>query len=150
MRSAWVIVLIAACGGGGVKDIKDTPRNEAEPTCRMAGAKLTDLLVAMQKTPPPDDAVNAQIEKTAKNCEDNKWSVAARTCFSKIKTLEEADGCTKELTTPQLEALAGKKEGEEAPESAGGGGAPPPSPPPPGGTRGPVPKDGADPCDGGE
>ncbi len=122
MRATWVFVL-AACGGG-VKDIEDTPRPAPEASCRAAGAKLTDLLVAGKDPPPPDDAVNAQIAKVDKQCSDNGWSRAAVTCFSKVRTIEEADACTKELTPAQLDALAG---GKQADEGAA-----------------------ADPCDGGE
>jgi hypothetical protein len=133
MRSLLLAVL-CACSGGGVKDIKDTPKNATGPTCHTAGQHLTELVVSMQKKPPPDDAVNAQIDKTAKVCEDGKWSAPAIECFSKIKTVEEADACTKHLSEEQLNTLAGgdAKEPEApaegaAPGGADGGGAPPTS-----------------------
>lgn len=136
---AWVLVLCLGCGGGGVKDIKDPAASAPAATCKTAGQHLTELVVSMQKTPPPDDAVNAQIEKTAKFCTDGSWSQAAIDCFSRVKTVEEADACTKNLTQAQLEALAGGPRKEEAPVTS----SPPPPPPPP-------PASGADPCDGGE
>lgn len=124
MRSLFFAVLVCACGGGGVTDIKDTPAKDSGPTCHSAGQRLTELVVAMQKKPPPDDAVNAQIDKTAKLCEDGNWSTAAVECFSKIKTVEEADACTKHLSDEQLNTLAGgnatEAPAEAAPEDAPG------------------------------
>jgi hypothetical protein len=148
MRASWVIVLVAACGGGGVKDIKDTPPPaNTSSSCRDAGQKLIELVVTGQNPPPPDDAVNKLISLVEKRCDTDSWSQDARTCFSKVKSVEEADVCSKTLSDQQLANLSG----DMAPPK---GSPPPPAP----GTRGAMPEDedkggegaSADPCDGGE
>ena len=152
MRASWVIVLVAACGGGGVKDIKDTPPPPApEATCHSAGTKLIELVVAGHDPVPPDDAVNRLIALVEKRCATDTWKPEARACFSKVKTVDDANDCSQTLTEPQLANLS--KDMAPPGETPPGGGAATGGAPegaPPGGTRGPVPKDGADPCDGGE
>lgn len=159
---AWVIVFVAACGGGGVKDIKDTPPPAPEATCRTAGTKLIELVVAGQTPAPPDDAVNKLITLVEKRCETDAWQPEARTCFSKVKAVEDADACTKDLTDQQLANLSndmkppGGAPDTKSPEADGaaGGSAPGGGGP----TRGAIPKEekpkgngaSADPCDGGE
>ncbi len=118
MRASWVFVLVAACGGGGVKDIKDTPPPAAQATCHTAGAKLIELVVAGHTPPPPDDAVNKLIDTVEKRCEADLWKQEARACFSTVKTVEDADACTKNLTDTQLRNLSSDM------EPPGGGGPP--------------------------
>jgi hypothetical protein len=127
MRASWVIVLVAACGGGGVKDIKDTPPPAPEATCHVAGEKLIELVVAGQTPAPPDDAVNKLISLVEKRCDADKWKPEARACFSKVKSVEEADACTKNLSEAELANLSGDMAPPGgSPESTGeGGGAPP-------------------------
>lgn len=170
MRASWVFVLVAACGGGGVKDIKDTPPPAPQATCHTAGAKLIELVVAGHTPPPPDDAVNKLIDQVEKRCEADIWKQEARACFSTVKTVEDADACTKNLTDTQLRNLSGDMEppggapaGGASDNAAGGEGGP--ATDDAGRSRGMVPKDekardkGApgggngktgDPCDGGE
>lgn len=135
MRGSWVVVLVAACGGG-VKDITDTPRATPESTCRSAGTKLIELVVTGQNPAPPDDAVNKLIALVEKRCETDTWKPEARACFSKVKTVEDADACAKTLTEQQLANLSGDMAppGQGEKDQAAPGGAPAP----------------ADPCDGGE
>jgi hypothetical protein len=156
MRASWVIVFVAACGGGGVKDIKDTPPPAPAETCRTAGTKLIELVVAGQDPAPPDDAVNKLITLVEKRCETDGWKQDARSCFSKVKSVEEADVCTKTLSEQELANLSNDMKppaGEAttgAPDSDGAaeGGS--------GRSRSAVPKEdkgngaSADPCDGGE
>ncbi|MGE0395574.1 MAG: hypothetical protein AB7T06_02525 [Kofleriaceae bacterium] len=164
MRAAWVVVLVASCGGGGVKDIKDTPPPAPEASCHLAGSKLIDLVVAGQNPPPPDDAVNKLIALVEKRCETDRWSAEARGCFSTVKGIEDADGCAKALTDLQLANLSndmkppGEQSGGAEPASADGAGSAGGGSSPGPGTRSPVPKEdkgsgngaSADPCDGGE
>lgn len=167
MRAAWVIVVLAACGGGGVKDLQDIPPPQpAEATCQDAGTKLIELVVTGQDPAPPDDAVNKLIALVEKRCETDTWRLDARECFAKVKTIEDADVCSTKLSESQLANLSGdmRPPGDASggkgdpggaadadpgagPHRASEGGAPPPPAP----TRGARPnEDGADPCDGGE
>jgi hypothetical protein len=157
MRASWSIVLVAACGGGGVSDIKDTPPPAAEATCRTAGAKLIDLVVAGQNPAPPDEAVNKLIALVEKRCEADGWNQEARICFSKVKAVADADACTKSLSQQQLVNLSNdmKPPADAASTEAPGEAAPGPGGAEEGGpgrTRGAIPKPdtSADPCDGGE
>ncbi|MFN0249738.1 MAG: hypothetical protein ACKV2T_22845 [Kofleriaceae bacterium] len=154
MRVSLVIVLVAACGGGGVKDIKDTPPPAAAETCRTAGTKLIELVVAGQDPAPPDEAVNKLITLVEKRCNTDGWKQDARSCFSKVKSVEEADVCTKTLSNQELANLSNDM---KPPAGDATGAAPPPSGAAEGGsgrTRGAEDKKGngasADPCDGGE
>lgn len=143
-----------------MKDIKDTPRPAPVATCHTAGAKLIELVVAGQNPAPPDDAVNQLIALVEKRCEKDGWKQEARECFSKVKGVEDADACAKNLSEQELANLSGDMAppGGQAPaggakeDMEGGAGAKSGSGPNGGsGTRGPT-GDGAagDPCDGGE
>ena len=142
MRASWVVVLVAACGGGGVKDLRDTPQATPEATCRTAGTKLIELVVTGQDPAPPDDAVNKLIALVEKRCETDTWKSEARGCFSAVKTVEDADACAKTLTEQQLANLSGDMapsgQGNKNQAAPGGGAT---------GEGAPAP---ADPCDGGE
>lgn len=109
MRTA-VLALLIGCGGG---QVTDTPPAPPAVTCKTAAEHMIDELVAGKDPRPPDDAINGQIALVRDHCEKDGWSEQARACFSKMKSLDDADQCGTYLTAEQQTAL---------------GAAPPPAP----------------------
>ncbi|HEY4176486.1 MAG TPA: hypothetical protein VGM90_06630 [Kofleriaceae bacterium] len=106
MRWFAIAVMMCACGPSPEPQ---TPKAEG-PTCKSAAEHMIDELVAGKDPRPPDEAINGQIALVRDHCEKDGWSVAARACFSKMKTLDDADQCGTYLTAGQQTALSPPQE----------------------------------------
>jgi hypothetical protein len=107
MRSI-LILAIAACSSNGPKDPAFTPAGPKP--CE----KMADHFVGLMQ---PKDADGKPIDRdpdTAdkitnvliKQCTDEKWTVDAQSCFTKLAKLEDIESCAKFLTVAQRDALA--------------------------------------------
>jgi hypothetical protein len=101
MRWVVAVVLLSACPAPEAKE--PVP---AGPTCKSAAEHMIDELVAGKDPRPPDDVINAQIKIIREHCEKDGWSEPARACFSRMRTLADADQCGTYLTAEQQAALA--------------------------------------------
>jgi hypothetical protein len=102
MRWIAIVMVMSACGSSPEPQ---TPKAEG-PTCTSAAEHMIDELVAGKDPRPPDEAINKQIALVRDHCEKDGWSPQARTCFSKMKSLADADQCGTYLTAGQQTALS--------------------------------------------
>lgn len=161
--SCVLAVALAACSSSTA--VQTMPAAAADgPSCAEAADHAMDLLAKAATDARPALVKNIR-ETLVAHCDNDRWSVATRTCFAKVASMQDEHRCEDSLSDAQRQALAKDHVRDDAGPSVGGG-APPdsaavpsstraaPPPPPPGETRSPikksVPKKGGDPEDGGE
>ncbi|HVK85075.1 MAG TPA: hypothetical protein VM513_13255 [Kofleriaceae bacterium] len=102
MRGVLVVSCLLGCGAPGKKATEPAP---LAPSCKRAAEHIVDELVGGKDPRPPDDDVNAYIKMISTRCEQDGWSTPAQDCFTRIKSLADADTCGTMLTQAQQDAL---------------------------------------------
>jgi hypothetical protein len=96
----FVMVTMAACGGGGAKPAATpVPENSAPADCASTAAVITRVLAADDADAKAEQPkVNADVTK---RCSDDKWTADARTCLMSANTSEALTKCGYENLTQQ-------------------------------------------------
>lgn len=102
MMKTTILMLVVACGGGTPKEPTIT-KEEQLTLCRPAVEHVVDLLTRGDTAGVP---MAARIRTALLDrCSGDKWGADAMTCFSKIETIDQAEGCAKYLTIPQRDGF---------------------------------------------
>lgn len=157
-RFAVLLLVVAACGGGTPKsssgpatvgngEVADPIPMTKGPDCSI----VADRLATVAHADTPDRQAEAR-DMLRTRCAEDKWSDAARNCFSTVETDDEIDGCHKLLTDAQRAKLhlpSDTSKGNAAGAPAGAAAADGPVRTRDG-TRGAGHRSSSDPCEGGE
>jgi hypothetical protein len=137
--------LLLACGGGAKKTAD--PELKDGSACSETADHVTDVLVAGEQLPAGKRDVVVRV--ITERCLADQWATEVVSCLRGATDFELFEGCTKQLTEAQHQAVLEQLEREapmphhheepaSAPSGGGGGGGTGAPPPPP-----------DDPCGGG-
>lgn len=107
MRLVTALALLVACSRTPKEPT--ITKEQQEGMCRPAIDHLVELLTSEQTggVPMADRIRNALFER----CTADKWGADATTCFAKLATIDQAEGCARYLTVPQRDGFQQAIEG---------------------------------------
>jgi hypothetical protein len=102
----WLVLVLAACSGGGKTPTPETPKRAAGPSCEAVADAMVNQLIADKDPRPPDTAVDPIRNLISKHCTADNWTFAAKQCLLTMKNAQDAEHCATLLTDEQQAALA--------------------------------------------
>ncbi|CAN5115867.1 hypothetical protein BH11MYX1_BH11MYX1_30430 [soil metagenome] len=125
MQRLLLSVALVACGGGSTAPT--APSNVAQPAADPAPCEdaSTNAVKFLDKDMPADKVKGVMMQ----HCTGDKWSVDTRKCLLTAKSLEELDGCAKQLTPEQQAGFKGDLGKLDPGTSVGSGSVGTPAPP---------------------
>jgi hypothetical protein len=103
MRTAVLVLVLAACGGGSSKS---STMAKSGPTCEAVADSMVSMMAeGKESTKAFVDTKEGFVAIISTRCTEDAWTADAKECLATMKSREDAERCSTLLTATQQDNL---------------------------------------------